>query len=164
MAYRAIKPQFGGKRLSDITTFLHKRYKRTRKEAGLSPVTINRELAFLKNLFTIAITWVKAVENSLKQGKTFREDNGRIRFLTEEEETLLLPHCGPNPKLLVMTALHTCFRKSELLSLRWQNVDVRHRLIRVESGYAKNREIRSVPMNEVLTQTLQDGTLSQSRG
>jgi site-specific recombinase XerD len=85
MAYRAIKPLFGGKRLSDITPFLVERYKRTRIEEGLSPVTINRELAFLKNLFTMAIDWGKASENPVKQLKTFREDNGRIWFLTEEE-------------------------------------------------------------------------------
>ena len=41
-------------------------------------------------------------------------------------------------------------------------VDFRNRLIRVEAGYAKNREARSAPMNEVLTQTLQDSTLDQS--
>ena len=99
----------------------------------------------------------------MKQAKTFREDYGRIRFLTEEE-TWLLPHCGSNLKPLVITALHTGFRKSELLSLRWENVDFRPRLIRVAAGYAKNTEVRSVPMNEVLTQTLQDSTLNQSTG
>jgi integrase len=31
-------------------------------------------------------------------------------------------------------------------------------------GYAKNREVRSVPMNEVLTQTLQDSRLNQFNG
>jgi integrase len=164
MAYRAIKPLFGGKRLSEITPFLLEKYKRIRKEEGLSPVTINRELAFLKNLFSMALTWGKASENPVKQVKMFREDNGRIRFLTEEEEGRLLPYCGPNLKPLVITALHTGFRKSELLSLRWENVDFRHRLIRVEAGYAKNREVRSVPMNEMLTQTLQGSTLNQPTG
>jgi integrase len=48
--------------------------------------------------------------------------------------------------------------------MRWENVDRRHRLIRVDAGYVKNREVRSVPMNEVLTQTLQDSTLSQPTG
>ena len=41
-------------------------------------------------------------------------------------------------------------------------VDFRNRLIRVEAGYAKNREARSAPMNEVLTQTLQDSTLNRT--
>jgi integrase len=63
-----------------------------------------------------------------------------------------------------MTALHTGFRKSEILSLIWGNVDFRNRLIRVEAGYAKNGEACGVPMNEVLTQTLQASKLRQSSG
>jgi hypothetical protein len=62
MAYRSIKPLFGGKRLSDITPFLLERYKRTRKEAGLSPVTINRELAFLR----ICLPWPSPGEKPAK--------------------------------------------------------------------------------------------------
>jgi integrase len=162
MAFRALKPILAGKRLSEITPFLIERYKQTRREEGRSPVTINRELAFLKNLFTMAIIWGKASENPVKQVKTFREENGRTRCLTEEEEPRLLAHCGPNLKSLVITALHTGFRKSELLSLTWGNVDFRNRLIRVEAGYAKNQEARGVPMNEMLTQTLQASKLNQS--
>jgi integrase len=164
MACRALKPIFAGKRLSEITPFSIERYKQTRREAGRSPVTVNRELAFLKNLFTMAIAWGKASENPVKQVKTFREENGRTRFLTEEEEARLLAHCGPDLKPLVITALHTGFRKSELLSLTWGNVDFRHRLIRVEAGYAKSGEARGVPMNEVLTQALQASKLRQSSG
>ena len=46
MAFRALKPFFGGKRLTDITPLLIERYKRVRKEQGRSEVTINRALAF----------------------------------------------------------------------------------------------------------------------
>jgi len=66
----------------------------------------------------------------------------------------LLAHCGPQLKPLVMTALHTGFRKSELLSLTWGEIDFRHRVITVQAAYAKNGESRSVPMNDVLTTTL----------
>jgi integrase len=164
MARRALRSTFAGKRLSEITPFSIERYKQARREEGRSPVTINRELAFLKNLFTMAIAWGKASENPVKQVKTFREENGRTRFLTEEEEAQLLARCGPDLKPLVITALHTGFRKSELLSLTWGNVDFRNRLIRVEAGYAKNGEARGIPMNEVLTQTLQASKLRQSSG
>jgi len=153
-SYRSLKRFFEGKRLSDITPFMIERYKRTRKEEGLSDASINRELAFLKNLFTMAITWGKAETNPVKQVKLFREKNERTRFLTEEEEARLLVHCGPQLKPLVITALHTGFRKSELLSLRWEHVDFQNRLIKVEAAYAKNGEARTVPMNSVLTTTL----------
>ena len=124
------------------------------KKQGRSEVTINREMALLKNMFTMAIRWGKAKENPAKQVKLFREDNGRTRFLTEEEETRLLAQCGPHLKPVVMTAIHTGFRKSELLSLTWGNIDFQNQLITVEAAYAKNGEPRSVPMTSRLTATL----------
>ena len=160
MAYRALKPAFGGRRLADITALLIERYKRTRKEQGRGEVTINRELAFLKNLFTQTITWGKAAENPVKQVRLFREDNGRTRVLTEEEEARLLAHCNAQLKPVVITALHTGFRKSELLSLEWGNIDFRNRLIKVEAAYTKTHEARSVPMSETLTATLKQLKIS----
>lgn len=83
-----------------------------------------------------------------------RENNGRIRLLSGDEEVRLLAHCGPQLKPLVLTALHTGFRKSELLSLVWADVDFHRRAITVRAAYAKNGESRSVPTNDVLTMTL----------
>jgi integrase len=154
MAYRALQPFFTGHRLADISPFLIEKYKRGRKEQGRSEVTINRELAFLKNLFTMAIKWGKASENPVSQVRFFREDNGRTRFLMEEEETRLLACCNTSLRPLVITALHTGFRKSELLSLRWEHVDFQHRLIIVEAAYVKNGETRSIPMTATLIETL----------
>ena len=154
MAFQALKPFFAGHRLSDISPFLIEKYKRSRKEQGRSEVTINRELAFLKNLFTMAVTWGRASENPVKQVRFFREDNGRTRFLTEEEETRLLAACSPTLRPVVLTVLHTGFRKSELLSLTWQDVDFQRRMITVQASYAKNGETRSIPMTATVTTTL----------
>jgi integrase len=54
----------------------------------------------------------------------------------------------------VLAALHTGFRKSELLSLHWAQVDFRHRLLTVDAAYVKNGETRSVPMTATLYDTL----------
>jgi integrase len=153
-AFQALKPFFAGKRLEDISPFLIERYKRLRKEEGRSEATVNRELAFLKNLFTMAITWGKARENPVTRVRLFREDNGRTRCLTEEEEVRLLAACGPSLRPVVLTALHTGFRKSELLSLTWQDVDFQRRMITVQAAYAKNGETRSLPMTATVTKTL----------
>ena len=125
-------------------------------------MTINRELAFLQNLYTMAITRGKAAENPMKQVRFARENNGRMRILTPEEETELLAHCGPQLQPLVITALHTGFRASELFSLTSEDVDPRHQGITVQAAYVKNSESRSVPMNEVLTATLQTVRMSTS--
>jgi integrase len=51
-------------------------------------------------------------------------------------------------------------RASKLLSLTWADVDFDRRTVTVRAGYAKNGESRSVPMNELLTRTLQKVRIS----
>ena len=91
-----------------------------------------------------------------------RENNGRMRILMPEEETGLLTHCGPKRRPLVLTAWHSGFRASELLAMTWADVDFRQRIMTMRVAYTKNDESRSVPMNEVLTATLQAVRMSMS--
>jgi integrase len=163
-AYRALQPTFGHLRLSEISPLGIERYKRQRKEDGVSEVTINRELAFLENLFTKAVEWGKTGEKPVTKVRFYREDNARTRFLTDEEEARFLAHRKLQLKPLVITALHTGFRASELCSLTWDDIDFRRRVITVRAGYAKNGESRSVPMNEVLTATLKAVKLQMADG
>jgi len=117
------------------------------------------------------VEWGKATKNPVKDVRLARENNGRVRWLTEDEEARLLAHCGPQLWPLVITALHTGFRASELLSLTWAEVDFSREVITVRAAYAKNGEARSVPMNAVLTETLKairinatdDGAVFRSR-
>ena len=153
-AYHRLQPAFGNQRLSDIHPLAIERYKRQRKQDGVTEVTINRELAFLKNLFTKAIEWGKATENPVKKVRLFRENNARTRCLTDDEEHRLFGCCGLQLKPLVLTALHTGFRASELRSLTWDDVNFARRVLTVKAAYCKNGEARSVPMNALLTATL----------
>jgi integrase len=57
-------------------------------------------------------------------------------------------------ELGLMSAIHTGLRRSELLSLRWNNINFDHRLVTVEAAYSKSGEARSVPMSLRLTETL----------
>ncbi len=96
------------------------------------------------------------MENHVKPVRCYREDNGRVRVLSAEEEACLLACCPSQLTPLVLMALHTGFRASELLSLTWADVDFRRQTIMVRAGYAKNGESRSVPMNAVAAATLRD--------
>ena len=62
---------------------------------------------------------------------------------------------------VVTTALHTGFRLSERLSLTCKDMDVSRRSIAVKAGYAKNGESRRVPVNEMLTRTLEAIRISE---
>ena len=159
-SWHSIGPVLGDKRLSDITPLDLERYRRKRQDDGRSDITINRELAFLRNLFNMAIKWGRAHTNPVREVRFAQENNQRIRFLAYEEEARLLGACKEPLKPLVIAALHTGFRASELLSLTWEDVDFERRTVRVQAGYAKNGESRSVPMNEMLTRTLQEVRIS----
>ena len=75
-------------------------------------------------------------------------------FLTEEEARNVLICCSPPLCLLVLAALHTGFRTSELRSLTWSNVDFRNGSVTVLRAYAKNDDQRSVPMTSDLESEL----------
>lgn len=150
----ALRPFFSGKTLSDITPWLVEKYKKTRKDQKKSNQTVNLELACLKALFSKAVIWKKAGENPVKQVKMFRVNNARIRFLDEEEEARLLAECKAYLHDLVITALHTGFRRNELLSLRPEDVDFTRGFVSVRAGYAKNGESRAVPMTQTLREVL----------
>jgi len=71
-----------------------------------------------------------------------------VRFLDEEEEYRLLGECKEHLHPLVVTALHTGFRRNEVLSLLSEDIDFARGLVSVRAGYANNAEGRSVFTSE----------------
>jgi integrase len=155
---------FDGKMLSEINPLLIEKYKKARKEEGAEPATINRELGCLRHMFNMAIAWGKAQNYPFGFGKNkvkfLKEPNGKDRILSEDEETRLLEAVRLTTKSqhlepIIITALNTGMRKGEILNLKWLNVDFKTGHILVEE--TKNGEIRRVPMNKKLTETLEGG-------
>jgi integrase len=148
---------FDGKKLSEITAFLVERYKAKRKPEGAKEATINREMACLRHMFTMAITWGKAESNPVKEVRFLREPKEKTRILSPEEEESLLAYVRSHTKsqhleAIIVTALNTGMRKGEILNLRWEDVDLRQGYITVVK--TKNDEIRRIPLNKQLTDTL----------
>ena len=157
---------FGGKMLSEISSFLIENYKLTRKKEGAEPATINRELGCLRHMFNMAIKWKKAQGNPVREVKFLKEPKEKDRILTEEEEARLLEavrtgHKAKHLEAIILTALNTGMRKGEILNLKSSNLDFKNRVITVEK--TKNDEIRIIPMNQKLTQTL-EGAKKASKG
>lgn len=155
---RQLCRNFGNKRLDDIEPLSIEEYKRDRKAAKLADASVNRELACLKNLFNVAIRWGWVRENPVRLVPLFRENNVRQRFLTLEEEQRLVKHCHDLGNLrlasLVIAAVDTGFRASELASVCWKDVDLKRKEISVASCYTKNGEPRRNPMTNRLAEML----------
>jgi len=140
-----------GKDLSEITPFLIEKYKNERKTI-VGPATINRELACLKHMFTKAIQWEMIDSNPVKKVKLLKENNQRLRYLTEEEIQKSYQECSVHLKPIVLTALYTGMRRSEILKLKWEDIDFKQRLIFVRN--AKNNRTREIPIADILLNSL----------
>ncbi len=118
----------------------------------ISPATVNRHLALLKTTFNRAIRAGKATINPAVGVKLLKENNVRVRCLSPDEERDLLRGLPPSLGPLVVVAIHTGMRRSELLGLRWEDVDFYTNTIHVRQG--KSGEGRRVPMNQVVQDTI----------
>lgn len=141
---------FAGRRLRDITAWLIERYKQERLKAmvrgrPIRPTTVNRELACLKRLFTLAIAWGKAESNPVRGVKFFREDGRCERILTPAEIEHLLAACRAPLRPMVVLALHTGMRRGEILGLTWERVEIERGVVTLRR--TKSGTERRVPLN-----------------
>jgi integrase len=124
---------------------------------GKAPATANRHLATLKHMMTKAVEWEMVEEEVLKRVrkcKLLPENNRRLRYLSKEECQALINVCSPHLRPIVITALNTGMRKSEILSLEWEkHIDLKHGFILLD--VTKNGERREIPINQTLRDTLQ---------
>ena len=81
-----------------------------------------------------------------------KENNHRLRFLTEAEIDTLLKACSPHLKPIVETALHTGMRRGELLSLQWEQI--RNGFIYLTE--TKSGKARQIPINDRLAEIFRE--------
>jgi site-specific recombinase XerD len=119
---------------------------------GLRPGSVNRKLAALKSAFSLAVKNHKIERNPVKEVRLLKENNARIRYLTEEEEIRLFAVLPDKYKPLVLIAMNTGLRKTEQLSLKWTDIDLKLGQITVRES--KPGKSRVVPMNKAVEEAL----------
>ena len=116
------------------------------REKKVAPATVNRELAFLKTVYSDAVSNGKAETNPVKRVKLFKENNARTRYLTGDEEARLFDRLPGRYDLLVRFAFNTGLRQSEQFGLLWEDVDFDNGVVTVTKS--KHGEARKVPLNQ----------------
>ncbi len=142
---------FRGKRLSDVTPESTARYIAERRKK-VSSASVNRELSCLKCVLNRAVEWERLETNPIVRVRKFKEPEPKDRILAGEELGRLLQACASHLKPILITALCTGMRRSEILSLKWGQVDLDKRMIRVER--TKSGKARVIPINSVLLEEL----------
>jgi len=143
-----LSPWFRGRRLAAITSTEIRAYVAHRIDEKASNAEINRELAIVKRIYSLAI----------KAGKLFnrphiemlQERNTRQGFFERKAFESVRRHLPEDLRPLVTVAYLTGWRvPSELLTLQWRQVDLKAKTLRLEPGQTKNAEGRVFPYGKL---------------
>ena len=120
-----LKNFFGDYLVSEVTPSLINEFKLKRKAQGVKPATIRRQFDILKRAFNIAMKeWEWCSSNTVTRVSLERANNARDRWLTIDEEEKLLQVCPQWLKEIVVFALNTGCRLSEIRFLTWKGADL----------------------------------------
>jgi integrase len=154
--FRTVKNHFGDPMLIELTTqsienFLFKRVRE------VSIYAARKDLANLSCCFNRAVRDGYLLTNPCKGIKRFKLPERPPLFYSEDEYNKLLSLMDDEMlRDIVQVAVNTGMRQMELLRLEWSQVSFDRGLITLDNrGYiTKTKRTRSIPMNEVVTETL----------
>ncbi|EAT16958.1 site-specific integrase [Desulfuromonas acetoxidans] len=116
-----------------------------------SGTTGNRHLSLLSSIFKLALEYDLLEKNPCRGIKKAKENRSRDRFLQEDEYTrfiqVLQTKLDQPSACAIFLLIALGMRKSELLSLRWEDVSLADRHLHLRD--TKNGESRYVALNSV---------------
>lgn len=122
-------------------------YRDERLAAGKSAFSVNNDLIILSHLFTVARKdWgMESLINPVSLVRRPKLPRGRDRRISPQEEALLLEQADPQMQAIIIVALETGMRESEIAGMRRENIDIAGRFVRLLD--TKNGEMRDVPLS-----------------
>lgn len=163
-----LTPYFEGCKMANVTTSDVRAYIAHRQQQGIlsakgtrkgerigdvSNAEINRELALLKRMFSLACQDGKLLHKP--HIPMLNEDNVRKGFFESEQLASVLGHLPAEIQPVIRFAAITGWRiASEVLPLEWRNVDFQAGEVRLDAGTTKNDEARTFPLTSELRAVL----------
>jgi integrase len=126
----------------------------------VAPATVIRELSYFSSIISYARKeWGININNPVALVTKPKNPQGRSRILGSTETNALFEALKPTGRRsiwmlpLVRLALETAMRRSELLGLRWEHIDLGRRTIFLK--LTKNGTSRTVPLSTKALEVLQ---------
>lgn len=132
------------KDIDDLKKFLLKE--------GKSEVTINLYLDLLSSAYNRGIEDNLIKTNPFNRKYKFKRKNYSVRYLTHQEEKNLFSVSPDYFKPLLEMALNTGLRRTNIIELKWSNIDFKYRVIELLKNKG-NKHIR-LPINDRLFKVL----------
>ena len=186
--YRATMDEFisdiGDKDYQSVTIDDAERYRQVCFDRGNKPMTVVKKLKQLKAIFQTAVKRRQLDENPLRYITMPKCPKSEIRVYSEAECACLVKaardfavahdeHRCVRWDLLILVALATGLRRSELLNATWADVDFAEQTLRVSPKadtaetwlwLIKDVDRRTLPLSDDLTQMLADHQNRQPEG
>lgn len=113
-----------------------------RQAEGATNATINRDLAALRRMFSLAAKATPPKVGRVPYIPTLAENNARRGFFEHGDFEKVRDALPERLRPLVTFAYHTGWRRSEIVNLTWDQVDLHTGTVRLEPGTTKNRQAR----------------------
>jgi integrase len=146
-----LKKSFGQVRVAEIRRGDVQKYITLRSD-HVAPGTVIKELNTLKHMLGLAVDWELIPLNPCTGVKPPRVPAGRVRYLQPTELRAVLEACPMWLRPIVALLVCTGMRRSEVLGLRWLDVDQKGG--RIMLPQTKNGEGRTVWLNALASQAL----------
>jgi integrase len=137
-------PYFGSQRLDQLKDFALKQYRKARLGAGASDATVNREFSTLLHMLNRAIEWKWIARDRKPKVDKQREARKQIRVLTPVQSQALMKAAVADQDgrlwLFVAFGLGAAMRHSEIMRVRYDEIDFSTRRIWIDKAKAGQRE------------------------
>lgn len=151
-----LKPFFKEHRLDSFTDFNIRQYRKTRRTAGASIATVNRELATLRHLLKTAASWKWIKRDAIPEITMEAEPQQPMVALNDAQSKALMDGAIADQDgrcwLFVAFGLGAAMRHREILRVRYDQIDFDNRRIFIPEAKAGQRE---QPITQSLADALQ---------
>ena len=138
-------PVFGPRKAIALTNADVTAYRVQRQAAGAAAATVNRELAALERMFSLAVKGERL--QRMPYIEMLKENNARRGFFERDQFEAVRAHLPDYGRPAATFAYLTGWRlKAEILTLQWRRVDFRAGVVTLDVGSTKNRDGRTFPM------------------
>jgi integrase len=140
-----LRPFFGGRKASDVTTSLIKRYVTSRLHDA-EPATVNKELSYLRRSFHLGFRNEPKLVEKVPYFRMLPIDNTRSGTVSHEQYRMIRDCLPSYARIALVIAYHTGARKGEIRKIRLDRIDFRAKRIELPGKVTKNKTARYLPI------------------
>jgi integrase len=149
----ALRAHFGSDRAADVTAVRIGAYIAVRRAEGKQPATVNRELAALRRAFRLGVEHERLTH--VPRIQLLVEHNTREGFLSPATLEAVVAALPAHMQDATRFAYLSGWRKGEVTTLTWADVDRTAGLITLRRAHSKNGEPRELPVTGGLAELIE---------